>query len=337
MSKREIPESYPPLQQYGVSPDGNKIDFDIDLFEFGNFSWPISDECANCYGQTSRLSVKNAKYTFAWYCSPKCEGDHWKGYQESSKNDFDSMYGDAPFDELVNPPSKKACRAQLLVCRDGLQLPTVHRPFVALSIKLPLRDIKIVLEGEAITDVAFAGACRDFNTTFPGEALLLTTLWYAALVCTFARLRLENWNETKAALQAVGAHSGKLLVPICRDGNHYVLAVLDVATMQWTHYDSYCRGDPDREAATGELENLRNFFGPTLSWRPDILSSAEVGQQYNEEDAHRPMECRRSGVDCGLFVILRAYAIANGEGTVEQDKMRAFRFRLMERIIALAQ
>ena len=125
----------------------------------------------------------------------------------------------------------------------------------------------------------------------------------------------------------------QLLVPIHRrDTSHFILAVLNIDQKQWTHLDSFHSGNQSSDLrAQSELDKLKAWFahhakGRGISWSSDILTRNTPAQQT------------LGSVDCGVFVIAWAYALANGLDVVHQhpfcaSQMSTIRLRLAQRIL----
>jgi hypothetical protein len=187
------------------------------------------------------------------------------------------------------------------------------------------------------------------RTSTQSTVLGINTQWTERAI-EFAPQELDNWTLTKELKRMVlpgllgqgqePTDCRLLAFPVHRVG-HWVLAVLNVQTKQFTHLDSWQRSGTV-EAARKELNALQNIFNhlagnARIPWLPHVCAPA-VAQQYELEDQGRALEHRRPAGDCGLFLIAWAFATVDGNlHTVDQRSMRSVRQRIALRLLARRQ
>ena len=151
---------------------------------------------------------------------------------------------------------------------------------------------------------------------------------------------VERLSQTADEEPLLGAEAAYLLLPLNRQEpfKHWVLAVLDLCTKQFTLLDSLARKDKCVILGKAEVARRQEYLDhlavrehdKPIEWQAPLFPGGEAPQQHALHDESKKL----SGIDCGLFCLFYAVALSYGvQLTFSQEDMPVLRQRAVQLIV----
>ena len=151
---------------------------------------------------------------------------------------------------------------------------------------------------------------------------------------------VERLSQPADEEPPLGAGADYLLLPLNHQEpfKHWMLAVLDLRTKQFTLLDSLARKDKGVILGKAEVARLEEYLDhlaerehdKPIEWQKPLFPGEKPPQQYDLHDKRKKL----SGIDCGLFCLFYAVALSyGGELTFSQEDMPVLRQRAVQLIV----
>ncbi len=137
---------------------------------------------------------------------------------------------------------------------------------------------------------------------------------------------VRNWTK-KAGFKL--EEMDKILVPVHVDGNHWSLAIINIAKRRLEYYDSMHRKN------NVVLDKLEKFINDEIKHHkgPNSLLSMKENRWERYIPDHIPLQL--NGNDCGIFMLMYAkYAANNKPFTFSQKDVTKARLKMEEEILS---